>query len=42
MRMAQPAQFYPQFQQQFYPMMNANVQFQPWFMMQQPQMYPLY
>lgn len=42
MRMAQPAQFFPQFRQPFYPMMNPNVQFQPWFMMQQPQMYPFY
>jgi len=39
----QPAQFFPQFQQPFYPMMNPNVNMQPWFMMQQqPQMYPFF
>lgn len=40
MNMAHPVQFYPQFQQPFYPMMHPHVP--PWFMMRQPQMYPLY
>jgi hypothetical protein len=38
MRMAHPVQFYPQ----FHPMMNPNIHVQPWFMMRQPQMFPLY
>jgi hypothetical protein len=38
----QPVQFLPQFQQPFYPMINPNVNMQPWFMMQQPQMYPFF
>lgn len=42
MMMAYPNQFYPQFQQQFYPVMNPNVNMQPWFMMRQPQMYPFF
>jgi hypothetical protein len=42
MRMAHPAQFFPQFQQPFYPMMNPHVNMHPWFMMRQPQMYPLF
>jgi hypothetical protein len=42
MMMAHPQQFYPQFQQPFYPMMNPNVNMQGWFMMPQQQMYPFY
>ncbi len=42
MRMVHPVQNFPQFQQPFYPMMNPNIHIQPWFMMQQPQMYPFY
>lgn len=39
---ARPMQFYPQFQQPFYPMMHPHAHVPPWFMMRQPQMYPLY
>ena len=43
MRMAQPVQFFPQFQQPFYPGMYPNVHMQqPWVMMRQPQMYPFF
>lgn len=42
MNMPHPVQFYPQFQQPFYPMMHPQAHVPPWFMMRQPQMYPLY
>ena len=42
MNMARPVQFYPQFQQPFYPMMYPQAHMPPWFMMRQPQMYPLF
>jgi hypothetical protein len=42
MMMPQPGQFYPQFQQPFYPMMNPNVNMHPWLMAQQPQMHPFF
>lgn len=46
MMMGYPAQYYPQFQQPSYPMMNPRVNMPPWLMMQQQQpqqpMYPFY
>jgi hypothetical protein len=42
MMMGQPVQFFPQFQQPFYPMIHPNLNMQPWFMMRQPPMYPFF